>query len=317
MFHLRRPHLVWLAAVVPIGFVLVAGTFGVAWLTAPSTSDLGALVRRLERRAGTRPVRLSAIAPVMREAVVATEDERFYRHDGIDIVGILRAIPYDVSHLSLAQGASTITEQLAKLVYLGGDDHSPWRKLRDAALALRIDAAYPKQRILDDYLNTVYFGAGADGIRAAAERYFGVPPAALDLAQATLLAGLIQDPSADQPYADPADARQRQADLLRSMVRDGYATEREARHALTKPLPLAHGPPLSPLRGVSLEPGPPFYWAELGLGGGLLALGIGGLIAVRRAGAGLTVVARVAARGAGAIAAATGALLVLASLRGA
>src|SRR2546429_9136727 len=106
----------------------------------------------------------------MREAIVATEDERFYRHDGIDAVGILRAVPYDLSHLSLAQGASTITEQLAKLVYLGGDDSSAWAKLRDAAIALHIESQYSKEQILGDYLNTVYFGAGAVGVEPASKR---------------------------------------------------------------------------------------------------------------------------------------------------
>jgi penicillin-binding protein 1A len=283
---------------------------------APSTGDLGARVRGLERAAGAQPVKLAAIAPVMREAVVATEDERFYRHDGIDVIGILRALPYDLSHFSLAEGASTITEQLAKLVYLGGNDHTPWRKLSDAAIALHIEAGYSKERILDDYLNTVYFGAGADGIRAASERYFGAKPAKLDLAQASLLAGLIQDPSGEEPYANPTDARQRQADALRSMVRNGFVTEREARHALVTPLPLAHGPPLPPLRGVSLEPGPPFYWGELGLGCALVALGVGGLIVIRRTGARLNPLARLGSRAAGGIATAIGALLLLGSFRG-
>jgi membrane peptidoglycan carboxypeptidase len=189
MKRLRRSHLAWLAALVPLAIVLVAIAFGIAWLTAPSVSGLGASVRMLDRANGSTPVRLAAVAPVMREAVVATEDERFYRHDGIDVIGILRAVPYDVSQFSLAEGASTITEQLAKLVYLGGNDHNPWAKLRDAAIALRIEGAYSKDQILQDYLNTVYFGAGAYGIEAASRRYFGVDASKLDLAQATLLAG--------------------------------------------------------------------------------------------------------------------------------
>ena len=88
--------------------------------------------RRGSRGAGAR-VAARAIAPILREAVVATEDERYYRHHGIDLIGVARALPYDLVHLSLAQGASTITEQVAKLLYLGGNDHTPWRKLEDAA----------------------------------------------------------------------------------------------------------------------------------------------------------------------------------------
>ncbi len=248
MKRLRRSHLAWLAAPVPLAIVLVAIAFGIAWLTAPSVSRLGARVRALDRANGATPVRLAAVAPVMREAVVATEDERFYRHDGIDVIGILRAVPYDLSHFSLAQGASTITEQLAKLVYLGGNDHNPWAKLRDAAIALRIEGAYSKDQILQDYLNTVYFGAGAYGIEAASRRYFGVDASKLDLAQATLLAGLIQDPSADQPYADPADTRQRQADSLASMVRDGYATVQRSAGRRSRAAPPGARPAACPPR---------------------------------------------------------------------
>jgi Transglycosylase len=316
MSKLRRCHLAWLAAIVALGFLALAFAFGIAWLTAPSTADLGARVRARERQMSARPVRLSQVAPVMREAVVATEDERFYRHDGIDAIGILRAVPYDLSHFSLAEGASTITEQLAKLIYLGGNDHSPWRKLQDAAIALHIEASYSKQRILDDYLNTVYFGAGGEGIAMASRRYFAVSPARLDLAQATLLAGLIQDPSGDQPYTDPTGARGRQADALRSMVRNGFVTEREARHALEAPLRLAHGPPLPPLRGVSLEPGPPFYWGELALGGALLALGVAGLVALGRVHPRLRWPARISSRVGMGLAVGVGALLVLGSFRG-
>ncbi len=100
---------------------------------------------------------------------MATEDERFYRHHGIDVVGVLRAIPYDVSHGSLRQGASTIPEQLAKLLYLGGNAHSPWRKLKAALLALRLEAHYSRETILSAYLNSIYLGAGAYGVEAASE----------------------------------------------------------------------------------------------------------------------------------------------------
>ena len=152
-------------------------------------------------------VALEDIAPVVLKAVVATEDERFYRHDGIDVIGVLRALPYDVSHFSYAQGASTITEQVAKLLYLNGNDHSPWLKLEDAAVALKLEGRYSKNQILAAYLDSVYFGEGAYGIWAASERYFGVQPHALTMAEASLLAGLIQAPSAYDPFPFPETAR--------------------------------------------------------------------------------------------------------------
>jgi membrane peptidoglycan carboxypeptidase len=197
-------YLSWVGAAIAAIAVAIAVAFAVAWLTAPSIADLQARVQAADRALGAQPVSLHAIAPVMREATVATEDERFYRHDGIDVIGILRALPYDVSHLSLAEGASTVTEQLAKLIYLGGDDHDPWAKVRDAAIALRIDARYSKDQILADYLNTVYFGDGAYGVEVASHRYFRTEASRLTLAEATLLAGLIQDPAGDQPYGTPS-----------------------------------------------------------------------------------------------------------------
>src|SRR5262249_42018545 len=159
---------------------------------------------------GGRVVPLSAVAPALQHAVVATEDERFYGHHGVDVVGVLRALPYDATHLSLAQGASTITEQVAKLLYLNGDDRTPWRKLQDAALALKLENRYSKTQILDAYLDSVYFGEGAYGAWAASARYFGVSPAHLGTSQASLLAGLIQAPSAYDPRRHPALARERQ-----------------------------------------------------------------------------------------------------------
>ena len=138
---------------------------------------LGQRVQTRLKATGGRIVALSAVASALRDAVVATEDERFYRHDGIDLLGVLRAVPYDVVHLSFAQGASTITEQVAKVLYLDGNDHSPWRKLEDAAVALKLEGRYGKEQILAAYLNSVYFGEGAYGVWAASERYFAVRPA--------------------------------------------------------------------------------------------------------------------------------------------
>jgi membrane peptidoglycan carboxypeptidase len=220
----------------------VVTTFAAAWLASPSPGNLGARLAARERATGVvRSVPLARIALSMRQAIVATEDERFYQNHGVDLLGIARAIPYDVVHFSFAQGASTITDQLAKLLYLNGNDHSPWRKLEDLALSLRISTSYSKEQVFRAYLNSVYFGDGAYGIANAARRYFGIVPGHLDLAQPSLPAGLVQAPSAYEPLAHPLAARRRQVDVLQSLVRDGYVTSAAATAVVAAPLPLRRG----------------------------------------------------------------------------
>ena len=198
-----RRLLVGLAALV----VLLAAVCGAAWLASPTPSALDQRVETYLRGTGGRALPVGQIPRILQRAVVATEDERFYQHHGIDLIGVLRALPYDVTHLSFAQGASTITEQLAKLLYLGGNDHNPWRKLEDAAVAWKLENRYSKATILAAYLNSAYFGENAYGVQAAARRYFGTPARRLDAAEATLLAGLIQAPSLYDPLHDPQLAR--------------------------------------------------------------------------------------------------------------
>lgn len=267
-----------LAAVI----LLVLAAAAAAWLETPTPTHLQRQVDARLRDQGGTPIALAHVAPILREAVVATEDERFYRHRGIDVIGVIRAIPYDLAHLSLAEGASTITEQTAKLLYLGSNDHTAWRKLEDAALAVKLESHYNKEQILDAYLNSVYFGEDATGIYAASERLFGVAPARLDLAQASLLAGLIQAPSAYDPARNPAAARARQLDVLRSLVRNGFTTEDQAADAVAAPLPIRTGPALPAVRAVDFQPGPAFVWSELAAGAALLLAAAAGLVAVRR-----------------------------------
>src|SRR5262245_20367007 len=217
----------------------------------------------------------------MREAVVAAEDERFWRHHGIDAIGLLRAAAYDVSHLSLRQGASTITEQLGKDLYLDGNDHSPVRKVEDAVVALRLESHLSKDQILELYLNEVYFGSGAVGVDEASERYFGIPPSQLSLADASLLAGMIEAPTIDDPLSDAPAARDRQAQVLTSMIRDGYITDTEAQHAVARRLHVPGGIVVPVDSDAKVQPGPqislPIALAGLafvvvGVAGSVLAL---------------------------------------------
>jgi membrane peptidoglycan carboxypeptidase len=276
--HRRRPRL-WLAAAAVL--IATAAVAAAAWLESPAPTALGAHVAARTRGAGGKALPPGAVAPLLREAVVATEDEHFYHHHGIDLIGVLRALPYDLVHLSLAQGASTITEQVGKLLYLGGDDHNPWRKLEDAALALKLEDRYSKQEILAAYLNSAYFGAGAYGVWAASERYFGLTPHRLDTAQATLLAGLIQAPSAYDPLTHPAAARARQVEVLRALVRTGRLSSGQAASALARPLPLRNGRALPPVHGVDLAAGPAFVWWQLALGAAITSAGVLALLGSR------------------------------------
>ncbi len=251
----------------------------VAWVASPSPSALTTRVTSRLRGTTGHAVGVGNIPPILRAAVVATEDERFYRHHGIDAIGVIRALPYDITHLSFAQGASTITEQLAKLLYLDGNDHSPWRKLEDAAVAWKLENQYTKAQILAAYLNSAYFGENAYGIEAASDRYFGISSQRLDTGQASLLAGLIQAPSLYDPYRNPALARARQAEVLRSLVRNRFLAVGRATRTLARPLRLRSGVILPPVRGVDLAPGPAFVWWQLVLGAAIVLAGAVGLVA--------------------------------------
>jgi hypothetical protein len=274
---MKRRLLVSLAALV----LLALAVFLAAWLSSPAPSSLGRKVDLRLRMTGGKAVPLSSVSPILREAVVATEDERFYRHHGIDVLGLVRAIPYDLFHLTTAEGASTITEQVAKLVYLNGNDHNPWRKLEDMTLALKLESRYSKEQILAAYLNGAYFGEGAYGVWAASERYFGMAPEKLDSARASLLAGLVQAPSAYDPFLHPTAARERQVAVLRSLVRNGYLAPEEASDAIGHPLRLRDGHALPAVRGIDFLPGPAFVWWELALGTALVLAGIAAVVVSR------------------------------------
>jgi membrane peptidoglycan carboxypeptidase len=276
-----RPLWRLLALLVVAPIAVAAAALVVAFLRAPSVADLSARVAALEHANGVDPVRLTHVPAVLREAVVATEDERFYRQSGVDVIALARAIPFDITHLSLAQGASTITEQLGKITYLQGNDHSAWRKLTDIALGFRIGHSFGHEQILDDYLDVAYFGDGAYGVANAARRYFGRDVADLDLAQASLLAGLIQAPTAYDPLSHPLEARDRQIAVLLSMVRNGYVTEPQASAVVASRLPLAGGHALPPIANVSFDVPAPFDWAELAVAMLLVAGALAAYLAAR------------------------------------
>jgi penicillin-binding protein 1A len=176
------------------------------------------------------------IADVMKQAIVAVEDKRFFEHRGIDLHGIFRAIWADITNKKVVQGGSTITQQFVKNAFTG-QQRSFGRKLKEAALAWQLEQQWPKDRILTAYLNTIYFGNGAYGIEQAAQVYFGQTASALSLSQAALLAGIPSDPSLYDPVTHPRLARERRARVLRDMLDQQDITRDQYRLALAAPLP--------------------------------------------------------------------------------
>jgi len=188
------------------------------------------------------------ISPNMKNAVVSIEDARFYEHNGVDFQGIGRALVKDVLSLSAAQGASTITQQFIKEALKAQGDRSLFVKFKEAALAYRLERHWSKDKILTEYLNTVYFGEGAYGIEAAARTYFGrahpgcgtpsEPCAAvLEPWEAAMLAGIIQSPSAYDPKFFPENALWRRNLVLQRMNEQGYITGEQLQEGRQHALP--------------------------------------------------------------------------------
>ena len=170
-------------------------------------------------------VDLEQVPKVVVDAVLATEDKNFYRHGGIDPVGIVRATVADLRGKPL-QGGSTITQQYVKNTYLGRE-RTIWRKLKEASMAVKVEHKYDKREILERYLNTVYFGRGAYGVQAAARTWFGKDVSQLGLNEGAYLAGLIRAPEVADVDRSPDVARARRDRTLSAMARNGFITAKE------------------------------------------------------------------------------------------
>jgi len=182
---------------------------------------------------------------LVEEAFIAAEDRRFYQHDGIDPVGIGRALVRNITQGSVEEGASTITQQLARTVFLS-QDRTLVRKVKEAALAGKLERQLSKRQILTEYLNVVYLGSSAYGVADAAWVYFSKAPEQLNLAEAALIAGLPPAPSVYSPLVNPDLALERRAVVLRRMQEAGFISEAEQREAQSTPL--------------QLKPAEPKYW---------------------------------------------------------
>ncbi|HST25302.1 MAG TPA: PBP1A family penicillin-binding protein [Gaiellaceae bacterium] len=188
-----------------------------SFLYAADGSLLGSIPAERHRQ----PVRLGAVSYWMKEATVAVEDRRFYTNNGVDYEGIARAFWNDVTAQKVVQGGSTLTQQLVRNIYIGNGQRTLGRKIKEACLAIKLSQKWTKKKILESWMNNVYFGSSAYGIEAAAEIYFSEHASQLSLKQAALLAGLPQAPSLYDPFVDPQAAIARRDVVLKAMLDTG------------------------------------------------------------------------------------------------
>ncbi len=172
-------------------------------------------------------VTLQSIPPALPQAVLATEDRRFYQHFGVDVIGLARAMWVNVQAGRIRQGGSTITQQVAKNLFLA-PDRTIKRKVQEVLLAIWLENKFTKDEILTVYLNRVYLGRGTWGVDAAARKYFGRPAVALSTWQSAVIAGLLKAPSRLNPINDPDAASERASVVLNNMVAAGYLTKEAA-----------------------------------------------------------------------------------------
>jgi penicillin-binding protein 1A len=191
----------------------------------------GTLLGSIPAEKNRQPVPLSRISKWMRLATIAIEDRRFYEHSGVDLEGIARALAADVRAGKVVEGGSTITQQLVRNLYVGNEVTFE-RKAIEACLAIRLNDRRSKNWILENYLNTVFYGSRAYGVHAAAQTYFSKPAWKLGLTEAALLAGLTQAPSVYDPFNNPRTALARRDQVLRAMLDQRKITVRQYRRAI-------------------------------------------------------------------------------------
>jgi penicillin-binding protein 1A len=245
------PHLLRsLGSLLAVASALGACTYASRAIDPPDAQEIesstiyaadGTLVYTFHAEENRKVVPLEQIPAHVREAVIAIEDERFYRHNGVDPRAILRAARTNVEARETEQGGSTITQQYVKQEILKDDSPTFERKLQEASTAIQLERRYSKDRILELYLNAIYFGNGAYGIEAAAHQYFGKSASELRLDEGALIAGLIQRPGDTDPYTAPDAARERRRLVLERMAVNEMITDDEALWSANSPLAVASG----------------------------------------------------------------------------
>jgi penicillin-binding protein 1A len=195
---------------------------------------LGGTVLATRGEMGGASVALKDMPPYLPKAFIAIEDRRFYSHYGIDPLGIVRAAIANILHRGVSQGGSTLTQQLAKNLFLT-QERTMQRKLQEVELAFWLERKHTKNQILELYLNRVYFGSGAYGVEAAAQKYFGKSARKVTLAEAAMLAGLVKSPSRLAPNRNPEGAEKRAQTVLAAMADAHFITEQQAQAAIAHP----------------------------------------------------------------------------------
>ncbi|MBB6445533.1 PBP1A family penicillin-binding protein [Bacillus benzoevorans] len=217
-----------------IGIITYAKILGPPLLTVPQSTliyaDDGTIIGESHSGQKRYWVNLDEISPYLVDAAIAIEDRNFYEHHGFDYKRIGGAVLADIKAMAKVQGASTISQQYARNLYLEHD--KTWkRKLNEAFYTIRLELNYSKEEILEGYLNTIYYGYGAYGVQAASQFYFGKDASGLTLAEASMLAGIPKGPSIYSPLASMEKARQRQQIILTAMEKNGTASKEDAAQA--------------------------------------------------------------------------------------
>ena len=218
----------------------------------------GTVMAELHGEQNRENVTLDQICDDLKHAVVAIEDERFYQHGGVDWEAIARAFWTNVVQGQVVQGASTITQQYVKNT-LTGKERTYWRKVEEASLAFQLERKYSKDKILEMYLNDVYFGQGCYGVKKASEVFFHKQPAELSLSESALLAAVIRIPNYYSPYLNPGAAQSRRNLVLDKMVEQGYTTSSEAAEAKAQPVEVGEDKLVKPIPEESPSAIAPYF----------------------------------------------------------
>jgi len=244
MSRLSRP----LACIIALAATTAACSYTTRAVLPPTAEEIqsstlyaadGSLVHTFHAEENRKVIPLERIPRHVRDAVIAIEDERFYRHAGVDLRAVLRAVRTNAESGTIEQGGSTITQQYVKQELLKDDSQTVERKVQEASMAVQLERQYSKDRILELYLNAIYFGNGAYGVEAAAHQYFGKSVADLSLAEGALIAGLIQRPGATDPFDEPELAFERRQLVLDRMHENRMIDDAELLWAQNSPVTLA------------------------------------------------------------------------------